>query len=190
MIEVDATDPAFADPTKFVGPVYDDETAEALARQKGWAFKRDGDRMRRVVPSPAPRRIFEIRPIRWLLERGTVVICAGGGGIPTSWVAGQERTLGGVEAVIDKDLASELLAREVDADLFIMATDVDGVYASTSPGDSVTATSPVSWPGSSWLPTPLSPAWSQCRSAATPVTPSRGEVRHGSRSSPRSSCSS
>ena len=128
MIEVDATDPAFADPTKFVGPVYDDETAGALARQKGWAFKLDGERQRRVVPSPAPRRIFEIRPIRWLLEHGTVVICAGGGGIPTSWVAGEERKLGGVEAVIDKDLASELLAREVDADLFIMATDVDGVY--------------------------------------------------------------
>ena len=128
MIEVDANDPAFADPTKFVGPIYDDAAAHALAREKGWVFKRDGDRLRRVVPSPAPKRIFEIRPIRWLLEHGTVVICAGGGGIPTSWVAGRERTLGGVEAVIDKDLASELLAREVDADLFIMATDVDGVY--------------------------------------------------------------
>ena len=81
-----------------------------------------------MVPSPAPKRIFEIRPIRWLLEHGTVVICAGGGGIPTTWVPGQERTLGGVEAVIDKDLASELLAREIDADLFVMATDVDGVY--------------------------------------------------------------
>ena len=128
MIEVDANDPAFADPTKFVGPIYDDAAAHALAREKGWVFKRDGDRLRRVVPSPAPKRIFEIRPIRWLLEHGTVVICAGGGGIPTSWVAGRERTLGGVEAVIDKDLASELLAREIDADLFIMATDVDGVY--------------------------------------------------------------
>ena len=79
-------------------------------------------------PSPAPKRIFEIRPIRWLLEHGVVVICAGGGGIPTTWVPGKERTLGGVEAVIDKDFASELLAREVDADLFVMATDVDGVY--------------------------------------------------------------
>ena len=128
MIEVDANDPAFADPTKFVGPIYDDAAAHALAREKGWVFKRDGDRLRRVVPSPAPKRIFEIRPIRWLLEHGTVVICAGGGGIPTSWVPGRERTLGGVEAVIDKDLASELLAREIDADLFIMATDVDGVY--------------------------------------------------------------
>ena len=128
MIEVDANDPAFADPTKFVGPVYDAEQAEALADEKGWVFKPDGDYMRRVVPSPAPKRIFEIRPIRWLLEHGTVVICAGGGGIPTTWVPDGDRTLGGVEAVIDKDFASELLAREVEADLFIMATDVDGVY--------------------------------------------------------------
>ncbi len=128
MIEIDRDDPAFADPTKFVGPVYDDDAAAALATEKGWVFKRDGQRMRRVVASPAPKRIFEIRPIRWLLEHGTVVICAGGGGIPASWVPGRERTLGGVEAVIDKDLACELLAREVDVDLFVMATDVDGVY--------------------------------------------------------------
>ena len=121
-------DPAFADPTKFVGPLYDDAAAEALAAEKSWVFKRDGDRLRRVVPSPAPRRILELRPIRWLLEHGTVVICSGGGGIPTAWAPGQERTMEGVEAVIDKDLASELLARQVDADLFVMATDVDGVY--------------------------------------------------------------
>jgi len=128
MIEVDADDPAFDDPTKFVGPIYDDGEAEALAADKGWVFKRDGTHLRRVVASPLPRRIFEIRPIRWLLEHQTVVICAGGGGIPTTWVAGKERTLGGVEAVIDKDLASELLARELEVDLFVMATDVDGVY--------------------------------------------------------------
>jgi carbamate kinase len=128
MIEVDSADPAFDDPTKFVGPVYDDAQAQALATDKGWVFKRDGEQLRRVVPSPEPKRIFEIRPIRWLLEHGVLVICAGGGGIPTTWVPGKERTLGGVEAVIDKDLASELLAREIDADLFVMATDVDGVY--------------------------------------------------------------
>jgi carbamate kinase len=128
MVEVDADDPAFNDPTKFVGPIYGDGEAEALAVQKGWVFKRDGTHLRRVVASPLPRRIFEIRPIRWLLEHQTVVICAGGGGIPTAWVAGKERTLGGVEAVIDKDLASELLARELEVDLFVMATDVDGVY--------------------------------------------------------------
>ena len=135
MIEVDADDPAFADPTKFVGPIYDDAAADALAAEKGWVFKRDGDKLRRVVPSPAPKRIFEIRPIRWLLEHGVLVICAGGGGIPTTWVPDKERTLGGVEAVIDKDLASELLAREIDADLFLMATDVDGVYENWGTAD-------------------------------------------------------
>jgi carbamate kinase len=128
MIEVSPEDPAFRDPTKFVGPVYRDEEAAALAADKGWTFKRDGADMRRVVASPLPTRIFELRPIRWLLEQGTVVICAGGGGIPTSWARGRDRVLEGIEAVIDKDLASELLARELDADLFVMATDVDGVY--------------------------------------------------------------
>jgi carbamate kinase len=128
MIEVDPDDPAFQDPTKFIGPVYDQAEADTLAAEKGWTVKPDGDKWRRVVASPLPKRIFEIRPIRWLLEHQTVVICAGGGGIPTAWVAGRERTLAGVEAVIDKDFASELLARELEADLFVMATDVDGVY--------------------------------------------------------------
>lgn len=129
MVEVYPDDPAFGNPAKFVGPVYDRAQAEALAAAKGWTFKPDGGSWRRVVPSPLPRRIFEVRPICWLLERGTVVICAGGGGIPTLYDPGRERTLVGVEAVIDKDLASELLAREVGADLLILATDVDGVYA-------------------------------------------------------------
>ncbi len=129
MIEVDPADPAFGDPTKFVGPVYDKAEADGLAAEKGWAFKQDGDRWRRVVPSPEPKRIFEIRPIRWLLDKDVVVICAGGGGIPTMYEPNGERTLVGVEAVIDKDLASELLAREVEAELYVMATDVDGVYA-------------------------------------------------------------
>jgi carbamate kinase len=128
MIEVDPSDPAFGDPTKFVGPVYDKPQAEQLAGEKGWVFKPDGDRWRRVVPSPEPRRIFEIRPIRWLLDKDVVVICAGGGGIPTMFLPDANRMLVGVEAVIDKDLASQLLAREVGADLFVMATDVDGVY--------------------------------------------------------------
>ncbi len=128
MIEVDPADPAFANPTKFVGPIYDKTRADSLAAEKGWVFKADGDHWRRVVPSPQPKRIFEIRPIRWLLERQTVVICAGGGGVPTMYDHGAGRTLVGVEAVIDKDLASELLAREVEADVFVMVTDVDGVY--------------------------------------------------------------
>jgi carbamate kinase len=128
MVEVDPADPAFADPTKFVGPVYDEAQAKALAAEKGWAVKPDGAYWRRVVPSPRPKRIFEIRPMRWLLEHGAVIICAGGGGIPTMYEAGVERVLTGVEAVIDKDLATSLLARELGADLFVMATDVDGVY--------------------------------------------------------------
>jgi carbamate kinase len=129
MVEVDPNDEAFSDPTKFVGPVYGKDEADRLGADKGWTFKQDGDAWRRVVPSPEPRRIFEIRPIRWLLDKGAVVICAGGGGVPTMFTSPDERTLVGVEAVIDKDLASELLAREVEADLFVMATDVDGVYA-------------------------------------------------------------
>jgi carbamate kinase len=128
MVEVDPGDPAFESPTKFVGPVYDKEAADRLAAEKAWTFKPDGDRWRRVVPSPEPKRIFEIRPIKWLLDKSAVVICAGGGGVPTVYERGDERTLVGVEAVIDKDLASELLAREVEADIFVMVTDVDGVY--------------------------------------------------------------
>jgi carbamate kinase len=128
MVEVDPADPAFADPTKFVGPVYDRPEADRLAGAKGWTFKQDGAKWRRVVPSPLPKRIFEIRPIRWMIERGTIVICAGGGGIPTAYSPDGTRKLGGIEAVIDKDLASELLARELEADVYVMATDVDGVY--------------------------------------------------------------
>jgi carbamate kinase len=128
MVEVSPSDPAFAEPTKFVGPLYDLEGAAALTAERGWAFKPDGDRWRRVVPSPEPRHIFEIRPIRWLLEHGVVMICAGGGGVPTMFREDADRTLVGVEAVIDKDLASELLAREIDADLLVMATDVSAVY--------------------------------------------------------------
>jgi carbamate kinase len=128
MVEVDPQDPAFEDPTKFVGPIYEEATAQALAASKGWSVKPDGDHWRRVVPSPRPLRIFEIRPMRWLLEHGAVIICAGGGGIPTMYEPGEDRHLVGVEAVIDKDLASSLLARDLEADLYIMATDVDGVY--------------------------------------------------------------
>jgi carbamate kinase len=128
MVEVDPEDPAFKDPTKFVGPVYKETEAKRLAEERGWVVKPDGEMWRRVVPSPLPKRIFEMRPIKWLLEKGTVVICAGGGGIPTMYDPERERTLTGIEAVIDKDWATELLARELEADLYIMATDVDGVY--------------------------------------------------------------
>ncbi len=128
MIVVDPDDPAFSRPTKFIGPVYAKDDADALAAEKGWAFRPDGDQMRRVVPSPEPQRILEIQPITGLLDQGAVVICAGGGGIPTMIPATGTGGLVGVEAVIDKDLASELLAEDVSADLFLMATDVDGVY--------------------------------------------------------------
>ncbi|MGH3276443.1 MAG: carbamate kinase [Streptosporangiaceae bacterium] len=124
MIVVDPDDPAFAHPTKFVGPVYDQE-AQKLFAEKGWVFRQDGASWRRVVPSPQPQRILEIQPIIWLLERCAVVICAGGGGVPTTPGPGR---LTGIEAVIDKDFASELLAENVAADLFLMVTDVDGVY--------------------------------------------------------------
>lgn len=129
MTEVDAQDPAFDDPTKFVGPCYDKAEADRLAERKGWVFKQDGAAWRRVVASPEPKRIFELRPIKWLLEHGTVVICTGGGGIPTVYLPDGTRTLVGIEAVIDKDLAAELLAREIGADLLVLATDEEGVYA-------------------------------------------------------------
>lgn len=128
MVEVDGDDPGFKNPTKFVGPVYERADADRLATEKHWVFKQDGEKWRRVVPSPLPQRIFEIRPVKWLLEKGTVVICAGGGGIPTMYAKGKERSLIGVEAVIDKDFCSELLARELEADLFIMATDAQAVF--------------------------------------------------------------
>ena len=126
MVEIDPEDPAFSNPTKPIGPVYSEKDAKQLAENKGWDIKQDGEYWRRVVPSPEPHRIFELRPIHWLLEKGTVVICAGGGGIPTSYV--KKGKLEGVEVVIDKDRASSLLAFELDADLLIMATDTDGVY--------------------------------------------------------------
>jgi carbamate kinase len=132
LIEVDPDDPAFADPTKPIGPVYAEDDSRRLADEKGWVFKADGDSFRRVVPSPLPQRIFGLEPVEWLLERGSVVICAGGGGIPVMYTndpvpAG--RRLVGVEAVIDKDLASALLARDLRADALAIVTDVDAVYA-------------------------------------------------------------
>jgi carbamate kinase len=127
MVEVDPADPAFADPTKFIGPVYEREEAERLAAEKGWAIKPDGDKWRRVVASPEPRRIFQIKPIRWLLEHGAVVVCTGGGGIPTMYEPGTKRLVG-AEVVVDKDRASALLAEQLGADLFVMATDVEAVF--------------------------------------------------------------
>jgi carbamate kinase len=123
---VAADDPAFAHPTKPIGPVYERAEAERLGAERGWSIAPDGDHWRRVVPSPDPIEIVELKAIRLLVDAGVVVICTGGGGIPV--VADRHGSLHGVEAVIDKDLAAALLASRVDADLLLMLTDVDGVY--------------------------------------------------------------
>ncbi len=125
-IRVDRDDPAFKHPTKPIGPIYDQATAQRLARERGWTVALDGTHWRRVVPSPAPVEILDARTIALLVERRIIVICAGGGGIPVV----RQPTGGviGVEAVIDKDLASALIARELEADMLLLLTDVDAVY--------------------------------------------------------------
>ena len=125
-VVVDAKDPAFARPTKFVGPVYDKAEAEIRAKAAGWTIAPDGEKWRRVVPSPKPVEIPDLRVLKLLLDQGVIVVCAGGGGIPV--VRRADGGLIGVEAVIDKDAASALLAAEVGADALLMLTDVDGVY--------------------------------------------------------------
>ena len=125
-VAVDADDPAFGIPTKPIGPVYEEEEARLLAAQRGWTVARDGDDWRRVVASPIPRRILEIRSLRVLLDAGIVVICAGGGGVPV--VAGESGGWQGVEAVVDKDLSAALLADQLNADALLLLTDVDAVY--------------------------------------------------------------
>ena len=126
-ILVDPTDPAFQNPTKHVGPIYDQSQAERLRKEKGWSMAPDGAHFRRVVPSPLPQRIIELNAIRMLVDSGVVVICAGGGGIPTAH--DEDLKLYGVEAVIDKDLAASLLSTELDAEMFVMLTDVANVCA-------------------------------------------------------------
>jgi carbamate kinase len=131
-IEVDRDDPAFGNPTKPIGPIYTQEETGPLADEHGWTFRPDGDSYRRVVPSPLPRQIFGLEPIELLLGHGCVVVCAGGGGIPVMYTdepSPAGRTLVGVEAVIDKDLASALLARDLRADALLIVTDVDAVYS-------------------------------------------------------------
>jgi len=128
MAEVDPADPAFKTPATFVGPMYLREEAERLTSDKGWVFKSDGDKWRRVVASPQPRHIVELQPIKWLLEHNTIVVAAGGGGIPTVLEKSVARRLTGAECVVDRDMASELLARELGADFFVMLTDVEAVF--------------------------------------------------------------
>lgn len=123
---VDRDDPAFESPTKPIGPVYDERTAQELASERGWSVAPDGDGYRRVVASPEPRAIVELPTIRLLVDAGVLVVCAGGGGIP---VVEAEGRLHGVEAVIDKDLAAALLATGLDADALLLLTDVPAVEA-------------------------------------------------------------
>lgn len=126
-VEVDAADPAFARPEKPIGPVYDHAEAEKARAAHGWPMAEEAPgKWRRVVPSPLPQRITQIATIRLLVEAGVTVICAGGGGIPV--VRNEDGDLEGLEAVIDKDRAAGLLAGELDADAFLMLTDVDAVY--------------------------------------------------------------
>jgi carbamate kinase len=125
-VVVDADDPAFGDPTKFIGPVYEEGEARELAERRGWTVKRDGASWRRVVASPEPRRIVQLEAIRRLVGAGFLVVCAGGGGVPV--VEDAEGRHRGVEAVIDKDLASGLLASALGAEALVLATDVDAVY--------------------------------------------------------------
>jgi carbamate kinase len=122
---VSAADSAFAAPTKFVGPVYDEETAQRLAAERGWVVRQDGRYWRRVVPSPLPQRIVETRVVRLLLSSGAVVVCAGGGGVPV--IRNDAGKLQGVEAVVDKDLATEVLAESLEADALLLLTDVPQV---------------------------------------------------------------
>jgi carbamate kinase len=125
-VEVDRSDPAFQKPTKFIGPVYEAAEAQRLAAARNWAMAMDGTRLRRVVASPEPKDILEIRAIRKLSTSGFVTICAGGGGIPVTRSATGE--FEGADCVVDKDLTSALLAERLDADCLLMLTDVPAVY--------------------------------------------------------------
>lgn len=124
-VEVDGCDPAFLNPTKYIGPVYDKAEADALSLEKGWEFKNDGKYTRRVVPSPMPLNIIESESIKQLINHGNLVICTGGGGIP---VVRKDNKLVGIEAVIDKDLSAAFLAKQINADALLILTDADAVY--------------------------------------------------------------
>lgn len=126
-VKVDPRDPGFANPQKPIGPVYDEPEASRLQAARGWRMARDGAKWRRVVPSPRPVKIMETEVISYLVAQGVTVICAGGGGIPVVELEGGMLT--GVEAVVDKDFVSSLLARSVKADFLLMLTDVDAVYS-------------------------------------------------------------
>jgi carbamate kinase len=125
-VRVDHDDPAFEQPTKPVGPFYDEARARELERERGWAIASDAGRgFRRLVPSPHPREVVEVEAIRALLDAGTCTVACGGGGIP---VTRREGRLHGVDAVVDKDRASALLAAELAADRLVILTGVDAVF--------------------------------------------------------------
>jgi carbamate kinase len=134
-VEVDPADPAFAAPTKPIGPVYREAEGRAIARRTGWTLVPDGGGLRRAVPSPAPRTIREINVIRLLERTGIIVICAGGGGVPVATTP--EGALVGVEAVIDKDLSAALLATEIGADALLLLTDVAAVLTRWPDGEPI-----------------------------------------------------
>ncbi|MEO8969573.1 MAG: carbamate kinase [Solirubrobacteraceae bacterium] len=125
-VVVDSDDPAFSDPSKFIGPIYSESEAQSVAEHHGWTVKRDGQSWRRVVPSPQPQRIVQLDAIECLADAGFLVVCTGGGGIPV--VEDHRGHHRGVEAVIDKDLASARLAIDLHANTLVLATDVDAVY--------------------------------------------------------------
>ena len=126
-VEVDPGDPAFGHPSKPIGPMYTRAEAQRVAEERHWTTAPDGSGFRRVVASPMPLRVLGVDAVRWLLERGAVVIAAGGGGIPVARAV-EGRSLHGVDAVVDKDLCSGLLALDLEADCFVIATDVSEVY--------------------------------------------------------------
>ncbi|EML7262569.1 carbamate kinase [Raoultella ornithinolytica] len=124
-VEVDAADPAFRQPGKYIGPVWAAEEQSALEARYGWQMKKDGDYVRRVVPSPRPQKILERQAISQLLADGNVVICAGGGGTP---VVEENGSYQGMEAVVDKDLAASVLAQSLQAEALLILTEADAVY--------------------------------------------------------------
>lgn len=124
-VEVSSEDPAFQNPSKPVGAFYTEEEAMQIQREKGYTMMKDANRgYRRVVPSPKPLKIIEIDTVRRLSDEGKVVVAAGGGGIPVCREAGKYV---GIEAVIDKDFASEVLAEQLDADVLLILTEVENV---------------------------------------------------------------
>ncbi|STP22539.1 carbamate kinase [Escherichia coli] len=125
-VEVDANDPAFSNPTKYIGPIYDHAQTQVLQAEKGWVFKADGHSFRRVVPSPQPKRIVERDAIQTLIAHDHLVICNGGGGVP---VVEKADGYHGIEAVIDKDLSAALLASQIHADALLILTDADAVIS-------------------------------------------------------------